>query len=39
MSDDPEKTREDARKRLIGRAVVVGFVVLVAAYVLATFVR
>jgi hypothetical protein len=39
MSEDPEKGREEARKRLFGRAMVLALLALVAAYVLATFVR
>jgi hypothetical protein len=39
VSEDPDKARQDARNRLLGRAMIVGFLVLVAAYVLATFVR
>ncbi len=35
----PDKDREEARKKFFGRAMVLAFLVLVAAYVLATFVR
>ena len=37
MSDPTPDEREAARRKLIGRAVVVGFVLLVAVYVYATF--
>ena len=36
--DDPEM-RETARRKLVGRAVVIGFLLLVAIYAIATFVR
>ena len=39
MSEDPDKARQDARNRVLGRAMVIGLLALVAAYVLATFVR
>ena len=39
MSEDPDKARQDSRNRLLGRAMVIGLLLLVAAYVLATFVR
>jgi len=39
MSEDPEKAKRDASNKLLGRAVVIGFLVLVAVYALATFVR
>jgi hypothetical protein len=39
MSDGDPQTREAARRKLIGRAAVIGLLALVAIYVLATFVR
>ena len=37
MNDTPENDREDARRKLIGRAVVVGFVLLIAVYAVFTW--
>jgi hypothetical protein len=39
VSDEAPQPREAARRKWLGRAVVIGFLVLVAVYVLATFVR
>lgn len=39
MSGDDPQAREEARRKLIGRAAVIGLLALVAVYVLATFVR
>jgi hypothetical protein len=39
VSEDPDRARHDARNRLLGRAVVIGLLLLVLVYVLATFVR
>jgi hypothetical protein len=38
VSEDPDKAREEARNRLLGRAMVIGLLLLVAVYALATFV-
>lgn len=38
MSDDPGKAREEARRRLLGRAMVIGLLALVAVYAIATYV-
>jgi hypothetical protein len=35
--DDPSATREAARRKLVGRAMVIGLLVLVAVYAAATF--
>jgi hypothetical protein len=37
MSDPDTQAREEARRKLVGRAVVVGFVLLVAVYAVFTF--
>lgn len=37
MSEDPEKAREEARRKLVGRAMVVGLLALVALYAIVTF--
>jgi len=41
MSEDPDKAAAEAarKNKLLSRAVVIGFLVLVAVYVIATFVR
>lgn len=42
MSDDPAPPtdeREERRRKLFGRAMVIGFVMLVLIYVAATFIR
>ena len=39
MSEPETEAREERRRKLIGRAVVVGFGLLVLIYILATFVR
>jgi hypothetical protein len=39
MSDDPGKMREDARRRLLGRAMVIGMLLLAALYAWVTLVR
>jgi hypothetical protein len=39
LSEDRDKAKQDARNRLVGRAMVIGLLLLVLAYVLATFVR
>ena len=37
MNDTPKNDPEDARRKLMGRAMVVGFLVLVAIYAVFTF--
>jgi hypothetical protein len=37
MSDDDPQAREEARRKLIGRAMVIGLLVLVAIYAVFTF--
>jgi hypothetical protein len=37
MPDDSSATREAARRKLMGRAMVIGLLVLVAVYAVATF--
>jgi hypothetical protein len=37
LSEQDPQAREEARRKLMGRAMVVGFVVLVAVYALFTF--
>ena len=39
MTGEEPEAREAARRKLVGRAVVVGFLLLVAIYAIATFVR
>jgi hypothetical protein len=39
MSEDPDKVREEARRKWFGRAMVIALLLLVAVYALATFVR
>ena len=35
--DDPSKDREEARRKLMGRAMVIGLLTLVAIYAIATY--
>jgi hypothetical protein len=37
MSDPQDKAREEARRKLMGRAMIVGFLLLVAVYAVFTF--
>lgn len=37
MSNDPDEAREAARRKLVGRAMVIGLVLLVAVYAVFTF--
>jgi len=37
MSEDPDKAREEARRKLMGRAMVIGLLLLVAVYAVVTF--
>ncbi|HZZ68149.1 MAG TPA: hypothetical protein VFE18_08235 [Phenylobacterium sp.] len=37
MNDAPDQDREAARRKLMGRAMVVGFLLLVAVYAIFTF--
>lgn len=37
MNDAPQDDREDARRKLIGRAMVIGLLILVAVYAVFTF--
>ena len=38
MSENPDDPREEARRKLLGRAMVIGLLLLVAVYAVATFV-